>query len=292
MTTTSSTITTTPYTKSQFIILSSSDEEEDHNNNDNLSNHERDDLNTKQVCRQLLFNNTNNQLIKTNNNNQENNTNNNPQSFFASPTPAKKKIISASSAALSTRRGRPCTRLVIGIGYKLRELATKPTLHDKDGFYTLDWDYDDSMLVKKAMTPTENVTMICNRIRTLYHDLSHTFIHSGVYIGKTSKQRMGERFSLHRNKTRNQENKCVVMICVASFSNEDVIDALIPFEATGEDMALMYERLVMKQINVPLYSDEMDSGGGGKLVVGNRMELCMRWLYCRLLVVLGNNLKI
>jgi hypothetical protein len=207
------------------------------------------------------------------NNNQENNTNttnnNKTQFFYASPTPAKKKIISASSAALSTRRGRPCTRLVIGIGYKLRELATKPILHDKDGFYTLDWDYDDSMLKKKASTPYENVTTICNRICTLYHDLSRTFIHSGVYIGKTSKQRMGERFSLHRNKTRNQENKCVVMICVASFSNdEDVIDALIPFEATGEDMALMYERLVMKQINVPLYSDEMDSGGGGKVGSG------------------------
>jgi hypothetical protein len=33
-------------------------------------------------------------------------------------------------------------------------------------------------------------------------------------------------------------------------------------------MALMVERLVMKQINVPLYSDEMDSGGGGKVGSG------------------------
>jgi hypothetical protein len=76
-------------------------------------------------------------------------------------------------------------------------------LDDKtDGFYTLTWEYDDSELISKATTPQANVQIICDRISKLYHDLTRAFTHSGVYIGKSSKLRMGERFSLHRTKTR------------------------------------------------------------------------------------------
>jgi hypothetical protein len=63
------------------------------------------------------------------------------------------------------------------------------------------------------------------------------------------------------------------MMCVASFSNTDVPDALLPFEQEGEDMALMYEKLVMKQLehdgDMPFYSEDMDIGGGsGKVGTG------------------------
>jgi hypothetical protein len=68
------------------------------------------------------------------------------------------------------------------------------------------------------------------------------------------------------------------MICVATFRNADVPDAFLPFEETGEDMALTYERLVMKRIDLPLYSDAMDGGGGGKVGTGvSDGGLCMCW---------------
>jgi hypothetical protein len=196
----------------------------------------------------------------------ENHTNKQP--LFATPVSLKKKTPLAQP---SSRRGRPITRLVESLRPKLRQLAVKSigtSLDDKDGFYTLSWEYDESELVSKATTPEINVQVICNRIQLLYEDLACVFTVSGVYIGKSSKLRMGERFSLHREKTR-EKQQCVAMICVATFSNEDVPDMFLPFEENGEDLALKYERLVMKRLSaVPRYSEDMDEGGGGKVGSG------------------------
>lgn len=116
-----------------------------------------------------------------------------------------------------------------------------------------------------AAHPDANVRAMATRARLFYTLACKSFIRvSGVYIGKTSRKRLPERFSQHRQKAVGK-NAAIVLVALARFADDTIPSAFIPFGMHGEFMALLYEALVTAAViadGLPMFDKESIAGGG------------------------------
>ena len=125
------------------------------------------------------------------------------------------------AAQFGAARGRGTNRQVFDVRARLHDMGDE--LRDTDSFYCPEWverDFPDmGIMQSRALDPTPNVAVLVNRVRAVYTLMTEHFPYcSGVYIGKSSRTRVAERFSLHRAKVKGKP-ACVVLVTLATFTS-------------------------------------------------------------------------
>lgn len=169
-----------------------------------------------------------------------------------------------------------------GLHEGVEGLKRVSTLEDKHSFYV----ETEPILtrVNDNSSGNQNIVDLLNEIKRIHTYLVGNFdTCSGVYVGKTTKMRFPERFSMHRKKAGTGE--CVIMVSIAElqFVPQRYID---DFFGDSETLALAYERRLigmLKDYDIPIYNqnkkERMEKGGGGKMAsvqdVGCVYVLCV-----------------
>lgn len=137
------------------------------------------------------------------------------------------------------------------------------TLGDKQSFY----DHEHPILdgVDDSIDGSTHIARLTNEITRIYNFLSAHFVTRGVYLGKTTKMRFAERFSMHRHKAK--PNESIFMTTLMEF-NYIPLSYKNNYFGDSETLALAYERKLLNTIveknEVPLMNDQ-ENGGGGKM---------------------------
>jgi len=166
----------------------------------------------------------------------------------------------------SKKRGRGLQRGSDSILDRFTEMQGA-LLSDAHSFYISDWtnEYPTLALESQAMNPNTNVEILLQRARLIYEASTKTFPYvSGIYIGKTSRIRISERFGLHRKKAIGKP-AAVMMFALGNFADRDVPDHFASFAIGGEILSLLYESLLTTAIrlsNLPEFKEDVLAGGG------------------------------
>jgi hypothetical protein len=141
-------------------------------------------------------------------------------------------------------------------------------LSKETSFYVPAWTAefaDTAKLYPAAIDPLHNVAVLLQRVKLVHACVRESFAYtSGVYIGKTSRQRISDRFTMHLYKVAGKDAS-IVMVTLATFADADVPPTLANFGVRGESLALLYETLLTTaaaEAGLPPFADDTHPGGG------------------------------
>lgn len=122
-------------------------------------------------------------------------------------------------------RGRPVERSVACLRDHVRKMQKEVLFTNSHSLYVSDWTFeleahkskeDLEDLEPGADDPTDNVAVMLERIETARAFVEATFAwNSGVYVGKTTKAYLPNRFSRHKEKA--SDGGSVIMLVIGGF---------------------------------------------------------------------------